>query len=98
MEVFAEIIDIAEPGVALLVDLSGVERAEIQSKTLRTAADIFKSISQDVSRRIAIIAPKPEIFGMARCMNCCEHYVYSEHRRRLKNGLEFKSKGAKAKC
>jgi len=43
MEVFAEIIDIAEPGVALLVDLSGVERAEIQSKTLRTAADIYSN-------------------------------------------------------
>jgi len=65
---FSEIVSIstAEPNTDLLVDLSGIERMSIQSTTVRRAADLFKPLSSNVTRRVAIIAPREEMFGMAR--------------------------------
>ena len=65
---FTEIVSlsIAEPNTSLLVDLSGIERISVQSGTVRRAADLFKPLSSNVTRRVAIIAPREEMFGMAR--------------------------------
>jgi len=65
---FTEIVSISieEPNTSLLVDLSGTERISVRSRTVRRAADLFKSLSKSVTRKVAIIAPREEIFGMAR--------------------------------
>jgi hypothetical protein len=65
---FTEIvsISIAEPNTSVLVDLSGIERIGVGSGTVRKAADLFKPLSNNVTRKVAIVAPGEEIFGMAR--------------------------------
>ena len=65
---FSEIVSlgIAEPNTSLLVDLSGIERISVQSTTVRRAADLFKPLSKNITRKVAIIAPREEMFGMAR--------------------------------
>jgi hypothetical protein len=65
---FTEIVSISivEPDTSLLVDLSGIERIIVGSGTLRRAADLFKPLSRNVARKVAIIAPREELYGMAR--------------------------------
>src|SRR5437868_2951041 len=65
---FTEIVSISieEPNTSLLVDLSGIVRIDVGSGAVRRAADLFKPLSKSVTRKVAIIAPREEIYGMAR--------------------------------
>ena len=59
-------LGIKEPKTNLLVDLSGIERIALQSETVRKAAAVFKPLSMNLTRKVAIVAPRDEIYGVAR--------------------------------
>jgi hypothetical protein len=65
---FTEIasVSVAEPKTNLLVDLSGIKRLSVGSGTVRRAADLFRPLRENVTRKVAIVAPREESFGMAR--------------------------------
>jgi hypothetical protein len=56
-----------DPTLDDMVDMGGVERLEVSSETVRRLVDMFTPLDTDqVVTRLAIVAPKDHVFGMAR--------------------------------
>lgn len=56
-----------DPTIDDLVDLRGVERLDVSSDAVRRIVDMFSPLNDmEIHNRLAIVAPRDELFGMAR--------------------------------
>ena len=56
-----------EPTINDLVDLSGVTKLEVTSSGVRRVAQMFDPLNElQTQNRLAIVAPRDDLFGMAR--------------------------------
>jgi hypothetical protein len=56
-----------EPGMSAIVDFSDVELGDFSAGAVRRLADFTRSLEDRlVGNRVAIVAPQPAVFGLAR--------------------------------
>jgi hypothetical protein len=56
-----------DPSLNDLVDMTGVERLDVSTAAVRQLVSMFTPLDQaDVVTRLAIVAPRDHVFGMAR--------------------------------
>lgn len=56
-----------DPTLDDLVDMRGVERLEVSTEAVRRLVGMFTPLDpEDVSTRLAIVAPRDDVYGMAR--------------------------------